>query len=70
MPSSWPPVAAEVRLSLLVGVWTEELARTSLITYLPATVNSVTISQTGGELMLNLAGMGSVALSKVQTIGI
>ncbi|UVM51938.1 MULTISPECIES: flagellar hook assembly protein FlgD [unclassified Pseudomonas] len=43
---------------------------TSLITYLPATVNSVTISQTGGELMLNLAGLGSVALSKVETIGI
>ncbi|MHC8328315.1 flagellar hook assembly protein FlgD [Pseudomonas sp. LB1P83] len=43
---------------------------TSLVTYLPATVNSVTISQTGGELMLNLAGLGSVALSKVQTIGI
>ncbi|TBN47092.1 flagellar hook assembly protein FlgD [Pseudomonas sp. BGI-2] len=43
---------------------------TSLVTYLPATVNSVTISQTGGELMLNLAGQGSVALSKVQTIGI
>lgn len=43
---------------------------TSLITYLPATVNSVTISQTGGELMLNLAGLGSVALSKVKTIGI
>jgi len=44
---------------------------TALITYLPATVNSVTISQTGGELMLNLAGgLGSVALSKVQTIGI
>ena len=42
---------------------------TSLVTYLPATVNSVTISQTGGELMLNLAGLGSVALSKVQTIG-
>ena len=42
----------------------------ALITHLPATVNSVTISQTGGELMLNLAGMGSVALSKVQTIGI
>jgi flagellar basal-body rod modification protein FlgD len=41
----------------------------SLITNLPATVNSVTISQTGGELMLNLAGLGSVALSKVQTIG-
>lgn len=41
----------------------------ALITNLPATVNSVTISQTGGELMLNLAGLGSVALSKVQTIG-
>ncbi|KAA0975035.1 flagellar hook assembly protein FlgD [Pseudomonas sp. ANT_H12B] len=41
----------------------------SLITNLPATVNSVTISQTGGELMLNLAGLGSIALSKVQTIG-
>jgi flagellar basal-body rod modification protein FlgD len=40
------------------------------VTYLPATVTSVTISQTGGEMMLNLAGMGSVALSKVQTIGI
>jgi hypothetical protein len=39
--------------------------------FLPATVNSVTISQTGGEMMLNLAGgMGSVKLSKVQTIGI
>lgn len=42
----------------------------SLVTNLPATVNSVTISQTGGELMLNLAGLGSIALSKVQTIGI
>ncbi|MGF6557906.1 flagellar basal-body rod modification protein FlgD [Pseudomonas sp. S30_BP2TU TE3576] len=41
----------------------------ALITNLPATVNSVTISQSGGELMLNLAGLGSVALSKVQTIG-
>ena len=43
---------------------------TDLATYLPATVNSVTISQTGGELMLNLSGKGTVALSKVQTIGI
>ncbi|OOV96420.1 flagellar hook assembly protein FlgD [Pseudomonas sp. MF4836] len=43
----------------------------ALVTYLPATVNSVTISQTGGELMLNLAGLSSpIALSKVQTIGI
>lgn len=43
---------------------------TDLVMYLPATVNSVTLSQTGGELMLNLAGMGSVALSKVKTIGL
>ncbi|HKS13300.1 MAG TPA: flagellar hook assembly protein FlgD [Pseudomonas sp.] len=39
-------------------------------TLLPAAVTSVTISQTGGEMMLNLAGLGQVALSKVQTIGI
>ena len=43
---------------------------TDLVTYLPATVNSVTLSQTGGEMMLNLAGLGAVALSKVQTIGL
>ncbi len=43
---------------------------TSLVTYLPATVNSVTMSQNGGEMMLNLAGLGPIALSKVQTIGI
>ncbi|WP_434628997.1 flagellar hook assembly protein FlgD [Pseudomonas sp. Z1-29] len=42
---------------------------TSLVTNLPATVSSVTISQTGGELMLNLAGLGSIPLSRVQTIG-
>ncbi|CAI8761489.1 flagellar basal-body rod modification protein FlgD [Pseudomonas sp. IT-P253] len=42
---------------------------TALATYLPATVNSVTLSQTGGELTLNLAGLGPVGLSKVQTIG-
>ncbi|MNM54818.1 Basal-body rod modification protein FlgD [compost metagenome] len=41
-----------------------------MYTMLPATVSSVTISQTGGEMMLNLAGLGSIALSKVQTIGI
>jgi len=45
-------------------------AATDLAVYLPATVNSVTLSQTGGELTLNLAGLGPVALSKVQTIGI
>jgi flagellar basal-body rod modification protein FlgD len=43
---------------------------TDLVTYLPATVNSVTLSQTGGEMMLNLASLGAVALSKVQTIGL
>ncbi|MCD5996868.1 flagellar hook assembly protein FlgD [Pseudomonas sp. CDFA 602] len=42
---------------------------TQLSTYLPATVNSVTLGVNGAETMLNLAS-GSVALSKVQTIGI
>ncbi|MDD0972679.1 flagellar hook assembly protein FlgD [Pseudomonas fontis] len=41
-----------------------------MYTMLPATVSSVTLSKTGGEMMLNLAGLGSIALSKVQTIGI
>ena len=43
---------------------------TALTTYLPATVNSVTLSKTGGEIMLNLAGLGSIGISKVQTIGL
>lgn len=43
---------------------------TALSTYLPAKVNSVTLGQDGGELTLNLAGIGSVSLSQVQTIGI
>ncbi|NBA95745.1 flagellar hook assembly protein FlgD [Pseudomonas sp. R5(2019)] len=43
---------------------------TAMTTNLPATVNSVTMGTNGGEMMLNLAGLGSVALSKVQTIGI
>ncbi|MGR3967998.1 flagellar hook assembly protein FlgD [Pseudomonas sp. 910_23] len=42
----------------------------SLATSLPATVTSVTLSKTGGEMLLNLAGgMGSVKLSQIQTIG-
>ena len=42
----------------------------ALTTSLPATVTSVTLSQTGGEMLLNLAGgMGSVKLSQIQTIG-
>lgn len=39
-----------------------------MATYLPATVTSVTISQTGGELMLNLSGKGTVALSKYKPL--
>lgn len=42
---------------------------TALVTYLPATVNSVTLSSSGGEMTLNLSGQGSVPMSKVQTIG-
>ena len=42
----------------------------ALSTSLPATVTSVTLSQTGGEMLLNLSGgMGSVKLSQIQTIG-
>lgn len=40
-----------------------------LSTSLPANVDSVTLGQNGGELMLNLAGLGSIGLSKVQIIG-
>lgn len=44
---------------------------TDMLTYLPATVNSVTMATaSGGEMTLNLNGQGSVALSKVQSIGI
>lgn len=42
---------------------------TQFTTYLPATVNSVTLGVNGAETKLNLAS-GSIALSKVQTIGI
>ncbi|HSC83083.1 MAG TPA: flagellar hook assembly protein FlgD [Pseudomonas sp.] len=40
-----------------------------LYTLLPANVDSVTLGQNGSEMMLNLAGLGSVALSQVQMIG-
>ncbi|HAQ28023.1 MAG TPA: flagellar biosynthesis protein FlgD, partial [Pseudomonas sp.] len=39
----------------------------ALYTLLPANVDSVTLG--GSELMLNLAGLGSVPLSHVQVIG-
>lgn len=40
-----------------------------LYTMLSANVDSVTLGQNGGELTLNLAGLGSVPLSQVQVIG-
>ncbi|MDR2306368.1 MAG: flagellar hook assembly protein FlgD [Paucimonas sp.] len=40
-----------------------------MYTLLPAKVNSVSF-QNGGEMMLNLAGIGKIGISKVQTIGI
>ncbi|MCY1404475.1 Basal-body rod modification protein FlgD [compost metagenome] len=40
-----------------------------LATYLPATVNSVTLGQNGEGMILNLAGIGGVRASSVQTIG-
>ena len=41
----------------------------TLATLLPAKVNSISF-QNGGEMMLNLAGIGKVGISKVTTIGI
>ncbi|MFB4393812.1 MULTISPECIES: flagellar hook assembly protein FlgD [unclassified Pseudomonas] len=41
-----------------------------MYTLLPATVTSVTFGAKGSEMMLNLAGIGKVGISKVQTIGI
>ena len=38
-------------------------------TLLPANVDSVALGQNGGEMKLNLAGIGSVPLSQVQIIG-
>ena len=40
-----------------------------LYTMLPANVDSVALGQNGGEMKLNLAGIGSVPLSQVQIIG-
>ena len=49
---------------------TLEGKNTALATYLPATVSSVTLGVNGAETTLNLASGTTVALSKVQTIGI
>ena len=43
---------------------------TAMTTNLPASVTSVTMGSNGSEMTLNLAGLGSVALSKIQSIGI
>ena len=43
---------------------------TTLTTYLPATVNSVTMGSAGTSMTLNLANGENIALSKVQQIGI
>ena len=43
---------------------------TAMTTNLPASVTSVTMGTNGSEMTLNLAGLGSVALSKIQSIGI
>lgn len=43
---------------------------TQLSTYLPATVNSVTMGTTGSDMTLNLAGGTQVALAKIKQIGI
>lgn len=40
-----------------------------LYTLLPANVDSVTLNSQGGEMLLNLAGLGAVPLSQVQIIG-
>lgn len=59
-----PPGAYRFQASASVGNETQGLA-----TMLPANVDSVTLPQNGGELSLNLAGIGSIGLSKVQVIG-
>ena len=43
---------------------------TQLSTYLPATVNSVTMGTTGSDMTLNLAGGTQVALANIKQIGI
>ncbi|MFK8332769.1 flagellar hook assembly protein FlgD [Pseudomonas sp. BJa5] len=49
---------------------TIEGVATTMTTNLPASVSSVTMGSNGSEMMLNLAGLGSIGLSKIQSIGI
>jgi flagellar basal-body rod modification protein FlgD len=53
-----------------VATGTVDGTGTALTTYLPSTVNSVTMGVAGAEMTLNLAGGATVGLSKVQTVGI
>lgn len=59
-----PPAAYRFEAQASYGKETQGLS-----TLLPANVDSVTLPQNGGELTLNLAGLGSIGLSKVQVIG-
>ena len=59
-----PPGAYKFEAQASYGSETKGLS-----TMLPSNVDSVTLGQNGGELMLNLAGLGSIGLSKVQVIG-
>ncbi len=59
-----PPGAYKFEAQASYGAETK-----GLTTMLPANVDSVTLGQNGGELMLNLAGLGSIGLSKIQVIG-
>lgn len=40
-----------------------------LYTMLPARVDSVTLDRNGGEMLLNIAGLGTLPLSQVQIVG-
>ena len=59
-----PPGAYKFEAQASYGAETK-----GLTTMLPANVDSVTLGQNGGELMLNLAGLGSIGLTKIQVIG-
>ena len=59
-----PPGAYKFEAQASYGAETK-----GLTTMLPANVDSVTLGQSGGELMLNLAGLGSIRLYTIQVIG-
>lgn len=74
-PFTWDGKAADGTVApagtySFVATGTADGAGTTLTTYLPATVNSVTMGVAGAEMTLNLADGTSVGLSKVQTVGL